>query len=46
MNRDFAEVLAVEGVVELDPGSEPLVPDEVAEAFGMTLAEFIAPDTS
>lgn len=42
----YREVLAAEGVVILDPGSEPLNPRDVAHAFGMTLAEFIAPDTS
>lgn len=42
----YREVLAAEGIVTLDPGSEPLDPRDVAQAFGMTLAEFIAPDTS
>lgn len=42
----YREALAAEGVVTLDPGSEPLDPREVAQAFGMTIAEFIAPDTS
>lgn len=44
--KPYREALAAEGVVTLDPGSEPLEPRDVAQAFGMTLAEFIAPDTS
>lgn len=39
----YREALAAEGVVILDPGSEPLNPRDVAQAFGMTLAEFLAP---
>lgn len=42
----YREALAAEGVVILDPGSEPLHARDVAQTFGMTLAEFIAPDTS